>query len=51
MLASILINNYNYSQYLDYCIFSLLSQTYKNIEIILYDDGSSNDSLEIAKKH
>jgi len=51
MLASILINNYNYAQYLDYCISSVLNQTYKNIEIILYDDGSSDDSLDIAKKY
>lgn len=51
MLASILINNYNYSQYLDYSISSVLNQTYKNIEIILYDDGSSDDSLQIANKY
>lgn len=51
MLASILINNYNYAQYLDYCISSALNQTYKNIEIILYNDGSSDNSLEIANKY
>ena len=51
MLASIIINNYNYSQYLDYSISSVLNQTYKNIEIILYDDGSSDNSLEIANKY
>jgi len=51
MLASILINNYNYSGYLDYCVQSVLAQTYKNIEIIVYDDGSTDNSLEILRKY
>jgi len=51
MLASILINNYNYSGYLDYCIKSALEQTHKNIEVIVYDDGSTDDSLEVIRKY
>ncbi|MEK5040745.1 glycosyltransferase [Sporosarcina sp. FSL K6-3457] len=47
MNVSILINNYNYSKYLQFCINSLLSQTYKNIEIIVYDDGSGDGSLDV----
>jgi glycosyltransferase involved in cell wall biosynthesis len=51
MLVSVLINNYNYADYLDYCIKSVLNQTYKDIEIILYDDGSSDHSLDVARKY
>lgn len=51
MLVSVLINNYNYGAFLDECISSVLNQTYKNFEIILYDDGSADNSLEIARKY
>ena len=51
MLASILINNYNYSKYLAYCVRSILNQTYKNIDIIVYADGSTDNSLEILQKY
>lgn len=51
LLASILINNYNYGQYLEECIDSLLNQTYKNIEIIVYDDGSTDNSLQVLSKY
>ncbi|MGE7999163.1 glycosyltransferase [Lysinibacillus sp. NPDC093190] len=51
MLASILINNYNYAIYLEECINSLLHQTYKNIEIIVYDDGSIDTSIKILSQY
>jgi glycosyltransferase involved in cell wall biosynthesis len=51
MKASILINNYNYGQYLDECIKSALNQTYNNCEVILYDDGSNDNSINIARKY
>ena len=51
MILSVLINNYNYGRYLDECIQSLQQQTYKNFEVILYDDGSSDNSIEIARKY
>ncbi|MFJ8102454.1 glycosyltransferase [Lysinibacillus sp. NPDC096212] len=50
MLASVLINNYNYALYLTECIQSVLDQTYSNIEIIVYDDGSTDNSLEILSE-
>lgn len=50
MKVSVLINNYNYSKYLKGCIDSIFNQTYKNIEVIVYDDGSSDNSLEILKQ-
>lgn len=50
-LISIIIPVYNSSAYLDKCIGSVLMQTYKNIEVILVNDGSVDDSLEICKKY
>lgn len=41
---SIIIPIYNAEKYLDKCISSLMNQTYKNIEIILIDDGSKDSS-------
>ena len=49
-LISIVIPIYNAAQYLDRCITSVLDQTYKNIEIILVNDGSSDGSAEICKE-
>ena len=49
-LLSIIVPVYNAAKYLDQCIDSLVSQTYKNLEIILVNDGSSDDSLTICQK-
>lgn len=43
-LISIIIPVYNVEQYLDYCMESVLAQDYKNLEIILIDDGSTDSS-------
>lgn len=48
-LVSILINNYNYASYLNESINSALNQTYSNTEVIVVDDGSTDDSQEIIK--
>lgn len=50
-LVSIVITNYNYGQYLREAIESALSQTYQNIEIILIDDASTDDSRKIYNKY
>tara|TARA_B100000989_G_C19481134_1_gene445169 strand:+ start:176 stop:958 length:783 start_codon:yes stop_codon:yes gene_type:complete len=49
-LVSILVANFNNSSYIKQCIDSLNSQTYKNLEIIFFDDNSSDNSLEIIKQ-
>ena len=41
---SIVIPIYNTEQYLDKCVDSVLNQTYKNLEVILVDDGATDDS-------
>ena len=49
--ASILIANFNSAKYIDQCINSLKSQTYKNYEIIFFDDNSTDNSIETIKKY
>ena len=47
-LFSVLIANYNNGKYIAECLESVLNQDYPNIEIILVDDGSTDDSLSIV---
>ena len=48
--VSILIANYNGEKFIPDCINSLKEQTYKNIEIIFFDDLSKDDSINEIKK-
>lgn len=50
LLASILITNYNYGQFLDQCLSSIAGQTYDHTEVILVDDGSTDDSLTVISR-
>ena len=48
---SIIVPVYKIEDYLDRCVQSLISQTYKNLEIILVDDGSPDNSGKIADEY
>lgn len=47
--VTVYILNYNYGRYLSKAIKSVLSQTYKDIEVLVIDDGSTDNSGEILK--
>ncbi len=50
MKASIIIDNYNNAKFIGDCVNSINSQTYKDIEIIFFDDNSKDNSIEIINK-
>lgn len=50
-LLSVIVPVYNTGKYLRPCIESIVNQTYKNLEIILINDGSTDDSLSICREY
>ena len=50
-LVSVIVPIYNVENYLKKCIDSILCQTYSNLEIILVNDGSTDNSLEICNSY
>lgn len=50
-LVSVIIPNYNHARYIDKRILSILCQTYKNYEVIILDDCSTDDSVERIEKY
>ena len=48
--VSVIIPNYNYARFVGEAIESVISQTYPNIEIIVVNNGSTDNSLEILKE-
>ena len=46
----VLIPLYNTEKYIERCLQSIINQTYKNLEIIIIDDGSTDNSLEVCNK-
>jgi glycosyltransferase involved in cell wall biosynthesis len=49
-LVSILVSNYNYGRFIADSIKSALDQTYSNIELIICDDGSTDDSVQVIEE-
>ena len=50
-LISVIIDNYNYGHFLSQSVDSVLNQTYKNSQIIIVDDGSTDNSREIIERY
>jgi len=50
-LISVIVTNYNHAKYLDQRMESLLAQTYPNIEIIVIDNCSTDNSLDVLAKY
>ncbi len=48
---SVIVPVYNVESYIGKCLDSIINQTYKNLEIILVDDGSTDNSPEICDKY
>ncbi|MBX5445312.1 glycosyltransferase family 2 protein [Sphaerobacter sp.] len=50
-LVSIIVNNYNYASFLGEAIESALGQTYPSVEVIVVDDGSTDDSRRVIERY
>ena len=50
-LITVIVVNYNYGRYLAECVDSVIAQTYPNMEIIVVDDGSTDNSLNILQSY
>ena len=50
-LVTIAIASYNNSQYIERCVDSVINQTYKNIEVLIVDDGSTDDTKAVCEPY
>ena len=49
-MISVIVNVYNGEKYIKKCLDSIINQTYKDLEILIVDDGSTDNTLKICKK-
>lgn len=49
VLVSVVVPVYNLEKYIENCLKSIVAQTYKNLEILCIDDGSTDGSADIIK--
>lgn len=49
-LVSVIVPSYNHELYIENCIKSIINQSYKNIQLIVIDDGSKDNSVELLAK-
>ena len=49
-LVSVIINCFNGEQFISKCLYSVINQTYKNLEIIIWNNKSTDNSLEVVRK-
>jgi glycosyltransferase involved in cell wall biosynthesis len=50
-LVTVLVLSYDRARYIAEAIDSVLSQSYQNFELVIIDDGSTDKTIEVAKKH
>ena len=50
-LITVIINVYNGEKYINKCLDSVINQTYKNLDILIVNDGSTDNTLKICKKY
>ena len=50
MKVSVIVTCYNKGKYIEECLYSIFNQSYRNIELIIFNDGSTDDSDEIIRE-